>query len=58
MNKKLGTDARPKYMENPIKNYVPHTLADTTKAEKEIGFKATTSLDAGLDAIIRQASAK
>ncbi|NMB85471.1 MAG: NAD-dependent epimerase/dehydratase family protein [Methanothrix sp.] len=58
LNKKLGTDARPKYMENPIKNYVPHTLADTTKAEKEIGFKATTSLDAGLDAIIRQASAK
>ena len=38
---------KPQYTENPIKNYVQHTLADTSKAEKEIGFKAKTTLGDG-----------
>jgi UDP-glucose 4-epimerase len=53
LNEKLGSDARPKYMENPIKNYVLHTLADTSKAEREIGFKAHIALEEGIEAIIK-----
>ena len=53
LNKKLGSDARPKYMENPIKYYVLHTLADTTKAEKVIDFKAQNTLETGIDEIIK-----
>lgn len=52
LNQKLGCKIKPKYVANPIKNYVQHTLADTSKAEKEIGFKAQVSLEAGLDAIM------
>ena len=29
-----------------------HTLADTSKAEREIGFKAQSSFDKGIDALI------
>jgi UDP-glucose 4-epimerase len=53
LNQKLGSDARPKYMENPIKNYVLHTLADTTKTEKVIDFKAQNTLETGIDEIIK-----
>lgn len=35
-------------MPNPIKNYVYHTLADTTKAEEILGFKAKISLEDGV----------
>ena len=35
-----------------MKNYVMETLADTSKAEKEIGFKEGTQLDQGLDKIM------
>jgi UDP-glucose 4-epimerase len=52
LNKKLGKDIKPKYIENPITNYVQHTLADTTKAEKELGFKAKISLEQGIDKLI------
>lgn len=38
----------PKYVENPIKNYVFHTLADTTKAQEKLNFKAKTSLEEGI----------
>jgi UDP-glucose 4-epimerase len=53
LNKKLGTNVVPNYKENPIKNYVMHTLADTSKAKREIGFEAKTTLGAGIDAIIK-----
>lgn len=33
-----------KYVENPIKNYVNETQADTSKAEKVLGFKAKTDV--------------
>ncbi len=52
LNQKLGCKMKPKYAANPIKNYVQHTLADTSKAEKEIDFKAQVSLEAGLDKIM------
>lgn len=53
LNKKLGTDLKPVYKPNPIKNYVEHTMADTSKAEKELGFKAKTTLDEGIDKLIK-----
>ena len=37
INSCLGTDLRPIYRENPIKNYVMHTLADTDKMQS-LGF--------------------
>ncbi len=45
----LGTQIGAKYVANPLKNYVEHTKADTTKSEKELGFKAEYDLDKGID---------
>jgi len=52
LNKLLGKNIKPVYKPNPIKNYVYHTLADITKAEKMLGFKAKISLEEGLRSII------
>ena len=35
-----GLEVKAKFVENPIKNYVYHTLADTKKAEELLKFKA------------------
>lgn len=51
LNEKLGKDLKPQYKENPIKNYVMHTLADTSKT-KSLGFEAKYSLEKGIDRII------
>jgi len=48
INQVLGTNIQPKYVPNPIKNYVYRTGADTTKAEKILGFKAETDLLTGI----------
>jgi UDP-glucose 4-epimerase len=48
----LDVELRVKYVENPIKNYVWHTLADTTKAEERLGFKAKVDLEEGIRKII------
>ncbi|VVB72998.1 ADP-L-glycero-D-manno-heptose-6-epimerase [uncultured archaeon] len=52
LNKKLGLSIKPKYKDNPIKNYVMHTRADTGKAEREIGFKAKYQLEEGISNIV------
>ena len=52
LNKLLGKKIKPVYKPNPIKNYVYHTLADTTKAEGILGFKAKISLEEGLRSLI------
>jgi len=52
----LGISLEPEHIENPIKNYVRHTLADTTKAEKVIGFKARYELEDGIKQIISDKS--
>jgi len=52
LNKLLGKNIKPIYRPNPIKNYVYHTLADTTKAEKLLGFKAKISLEEGLRSLL------
>ena len=51
LNEKLGKDLKPEYKENPIKNYVMHTLADTTKING-LGFKAKYTLSDGIDKIL------
>jgi len=48
----LDVEMKIKYTENPIKNYVWHTLADTTKAEEKLGFKAKVDLEEGIRKII------
>ncbi|MGC8993450.1 MAG: NAD-dependent epimerase/dehydratase family protein [Candidatus Aenigmatarchaeota archaeon] len=48
----LDKEVKVKYVENPIKNYVWHTLADTTKAEEILGFKARVNLEEGIKKII------
>ena len=52
LNKKLGKDIQPVYQENTIKNYVQHTLADTSKAEQLLKFKAKVSLEEGIEKLI------
>jgi UDP-glucose 4-epimerase len=52
LNRLLGTNIKPDYRPNPISNYVFSTLADTTKAEKVLGFKAKITLEQGLRTII------
>jgi UDP-glucose 4-epimerase len=53
LNKKLFLSVKPHHKENPIKNYVMHTLADTKKAETKIGFKTKYELDDGINNIIK-----
>lgn len=48
LNAAMGTKIAPKYVKNPLKNYVAHTMAETSKAEKLLGFRAKVSLDEGV----------
>lgn len=50
----LGQDVRPLYASNPIHNYVIRTLADTTKAETLLGFRAEVSFREGVARLVRQ----
>jgi UDP-glucose 4-epimerase len=58
LNDFLGTDIRPQYLVNPIKNYVQRTLGDTTKAEKYLGFKYRYALYEGLEELIKYEEGK
>jgi UDP-glucose 4-epimerase len=49
LKRKLDSDVEQRYVNNPIKNYVIKTLADTSMAKKEIGFEAQVSLEKGID---------
>jgi UDP-glucose 4-epimerase len=48
LNSILGTDVKAKYIEMPVKNYVMETLADVSKAERILNFRAGIDLDRGL----------
>ncbi len=49
LNEVLKKDLKPEYIKNPYgKNYQVDTCADTTKAEKELKFKAKYSLKEGI----------
>lgn len=52
INAELGTDIKQKYVENPIKNYVRNTLADTGKCQKALGFQARISLEEGIRRLV------
>jgi len=58
MEKVLGREIEIEYVENPLNNYVEHTCADTTKAEKALGFKAKTSLEDGIKKCLEYAQTK
>ncbi|MCD6422580.1 MAG: ADP-glyceromanno-heptose 6-epimerase [Elusimicrobia bacterium] len=48
LNHTLGTDFEPEYFDNPYGFYQDLTQADTTLAEKQIGFKAKWSIEEGI----------
>ncbi len=52
----LGGSVKPRYVPNPIKNYVHRTRADISKAEKFLGFKATISFDEGVRRLVHGGS--
>ena len=45
---KMSLDVEPVHVDNPIKNYVAHTLADTSKAEGILGFRSRYPLPDGI----------
>lgn len=49
---RMGLDLKAEHVDNPIKNYVRDTLADTTKAEEVLGFRARYTLEEGIREII------
>lgn len=52
INEELGTHVEPRYIRNPLKNYVQETLADTGKIQREIGWNASTSLREGIRRLV------
>ncbi len=52
LNKALGADIKPEYVENPLKNYVYHTLCDTDKARQMLNWQAKIDLREGIKKII------
>ncbi len=58
MIRELGVSVNLVYEENPIKNYVYRTLADTSKAEKELGFHYKVELKRGLEILLEAYSRK
>ncbi len=49
LNRMMDLSLEAQYTENPIKNYVLQTLADTAKAERTIGFKSRFGLKEGIE---------
>ena len=39
INKQLGTNIKPTFVNNPINNYVQHTMADISLARLELGYE-------------------
>ncbi len=52
LNKNLGTNIEPVFQENPLKNYVQETLADTTKVKNKLGWHPEISLDQGIKKLL------
>jgi len=48
LEEKSGKKANIKYIENPIKNYIQDTRANTEKIETDFGFKAKFTLQQGI----------
>ena len=54
INSVLKTEITPSYTENPIKGYIHETLADTSKAQELLGFKASLSLEKGIRTLVNR----
>lgn len=52
INKKLGKNIKPKYVDFPFKNYVMYNLADISLARDKIGFNPKVSLEKGVENLI------
>lgn len=52
LNQNLGCAAEPKYTENPIKNYVQHTMADTSKCREILRFEPQFALEEGISKLV------
>ena len=48
LNKNLKTQLKPWYMDNPYKHYQNATLAELSKAQKFLGYKAEYSIEKGI----------
>ncbi len=48
LNKKVQVT----YVKNPIRNYVMHTAADTTKSKKVLGFEPSITLKEGIKSLV------
>jgi UDP-glucose 4-epimerase len=53
LNQAMGLDVKAQHVPNPIKNYVLHTLSDTTKSEKVLGFRARFNLVDGVKELLK-----
>lgn len=49
INKVLGTEIKPQYVPNPIKNYVQNTVADISKIKNKLGFEPNWPLERGIE---------
>ncbi len=52
INAKMGTNAMPQYVKNPMKNYVFHTKADITKI-RQFGYEPKISMEEGIGLLIK-----
>ncbi len=48
----LNKGAKDVYIENPVKNYVMHTVADMTKSRRILGFESTIGLKEGIKRLV------
>jgi UDP-glucose 4-epimerase len=53
LNKSLGKNIEPKYVDNPIKHYVKHTKADPSHAKKNLRFESKTQLEDGIKELVK-----
>lgn len=53
LNRELGTDLPPEYIENPYTFYQPHTQADMQRARADLGFTPQFMPDAGITDYLR-----
>ncbi|MHB1709453.1 MAG: NAD-dependent epimerase/dehydratase family protein [Thermoplasmataceae archaeon] len=54
LNKYMKTDAKAKYIEMPVKNYVMETLADTGRIKSLLNYTPKVSLDDGIKKLLGQ----
>ncbi|QIB75508.1 NAD-dependent epimerase/dehydratase family protein [Halogeometricum borinquense] len=51
INEVLGTDVEPKYIENPLDEYVHDTMADPTKMKEATGWEPEISFEKGVQRV-------